>query len=259
MGSDRDLLFEQYSDYDFLKEQYRNGTLQGLDDYERELLEFCHDRDMREYLRENVWDKPIVLNSEGGVDWGKTKYQRGGQRHVIPEQQYYQPQQPRPTYQPIPQQPIMPQVTEQRFYYLYDDDGNLIKTERFVDDVKVVEAVYSYDKDDRLIEMAATSVLSGNTQKRYDYEYDSEGKLLRFWMDPGTGDSLYRTEHVYNDLGQIVEINTYAEYDSGEVFWIQHHTREYDADGNVIKEENYNIRIYSTFIFRNLNFTCDLS
>ena len=123
----------------------------------------------------------------------------------------------------------------------YDDHGNLIKTERFVDDVKVVEAVYSYDKDDRLIEMAATSVLSGNTQKRYDYEYDSEGKLLRFWMDPGTGDSLYRTEHVYNDLGQIVEINTYAEYDSGEVFWIQHHTREYDADGNVIKEENYTV------------------
>jgi hypothetical protein len=129
-GLDRDLLFEQYSDYDYLKEQYRNGTLQGLDDYERELLEFCHDRDMREYLRENVWEKPIVLNSEGGVDWNKTKFQRGGQRHVIPEQQYYQPQQPvyqqQPTYQPIPQQQIPPQVTEQRFYYLYDDDGNLI-------------------------------------------------------------------------------------------------------------------------------------
>jgi hypothetical protein len=130
-GLDRDLLFEQYSDYDYLKEQYRNGTLQGLDDYERELLEFCHDRDMREYLRENVWEKPIVLNSEGGVDWGKTKFQRGGQRHVIPEQQYYQPQQPvyqqpQPTYQPIPQQQIPPQVTEQRFYYLYDDYGNLI-------------------------------------------------------------------------------------------------------------------------------------
>ena len=40
------------------------------------------------------------------------------------EQPQYQPQQP--TYQPIPQQQITPQVTEQRFYYLYDDDGNLI-------------------------------------------------------------------------------------------------------------------------------------
>ena len=125
----KDLLFEQYSDYDFLKEQYRNGTLQGLDDYERELLEFCHDRDMREYLRENVWEKPIVLDSEGGVDWNKTRFQRSGQRYV-PEQNYqqtYQPVQPQPTYQPIPQQPqTPPQVTEQRFYYLYDDNGNLI-------------------------------------------------------------------------------------------------------------------------------------
>lgn len=125
-GSNRDLLFEQYSDYDYLKEKYRNGTLQGLDDYERELLEFCHDRDMREYLRENVWEKPIVLNSDGGIDWGKTRFQRSGQRHVLPEQEYYQPTyQPQPNYQ-TPPQPVMPQVSEQRFYYLYDDDGNLI-------------------------------------------------------------------------------------------------------------------------------------
>ena len=128
----KDLLFEQYSDYDFLKEQYRNGTLQGLDDYERELLEFCHDRDMREYLRENVWEKPIVLDSDGGVDWNKTKFQRSNKRCIIPEQQYPQPmqttypQQQPSVYPQFQQQSQMPQVNEQRFYYLYDDEGNLI-------------------------------------------------------------------------------------------------------------------------------------
>ena len=128
----KDLLFEQYSDYDFLKEQYRNGTLQGLDDYERELLEFCHDRDMREYLRENVWEKPIVLDSDGGVDWNKTKFQRSNKRCIIPEQQCPQPmqttypQQQPSVYPQFQQQSQMPQVNEQRFYYLYDDEGNLI-------------------------------------------------------------------------------------------------------------------------------------
>ena len=50
----KDLLYEQYLDYNYLREQYRKGQLPGIDAYERDLLELCHGRDMREYLRENV-------------------------------------------------------------------------------------------------------------------------------------------------------------------------------------------------------------
>lgn len=129
MYDNREMLFEQrMNDYNFLRELYRSGKIGGLDKYERELLEFCHNTDMPKYLKENVWDKPIVLDEDGKVDWCKTKFQskyRPSNEYYptmpqenpyehIPQQQYYQQ----------PQQP--PQVNEQKFYYLYDDNGNLI-------------------------------------------------------------------------------------------------------------------------------------
>ena len=127
----KDLLYEQYLDYDYLREQYRNGQLPGLDAYERDLLEFCHGRDMREYLRENVWEKPIVLNSDGGVNWNETKFRRGEpqSKQMISEEDYpkqYQTQYQQPIIPQAPQMPMQPTVNEQRFYYLYDDEGNLV-------------------------------------------------------------------------------------------------------------------------------------
>ncbi len=127
----KDLLYEQYLDYDYLREQYRNGQLPGLDAYERDLLEFCHGRDMREYLRENVWEKPIVLNSDGGVNWNETKFRRGEpqSKQMISEEDYpkqYQAQYQQPIIPQAPQMPMQPKVNEQRFYYLYDDEGNLV-------------------------------------------------------------------------------------------------------------------------------------
>ena len=128
----KDLLYEQYLDYNYLREQYRNGQLPGLDAYERDLLEFCHGRDMREYLRENVWEKPIVLNSDGGVNWNKTKFRRDEPqpKQMISDDDYYpkqyQPQYQQPMMPQAPQMPMQPTVNEQRFYYLYDDEGNLV-------------------------------------------------------------------------------------------------------------------------------------
>ena len=49
---------------------------------------------MREYLRENVWDKPIVLNDDGGINWNRTKFRREEpqQRRILSEEDYH-PQQ----------------------------------------------------------------------------------------------------------------------------------------------------------------------
>lgn len=122
MERDRDYLFEQrISDYNYLRELYRSGSFGGLNKYERELLEFCHNTDMPKYLKENVGDKPIVLNEDGSVNWAETRFS-GQQRAYIPsqpQQQMYYPQQ----YQT---RPMMPQVDERKFFYLYDDNGNLI-------------------------------------------------------------------------------------------------------------------------------------
>ena len=127
MKDNREYLFEQrMNDMDFLRELYRSGKIAGLNEYERELLEFCHNTDMPKYLKENVWDKPIVLNEDGSLDREKTlfKSSRLNEHETphYPQQQAYQ--QPQQTYQQPQTQ--MPRVNEQKFYYLYDDNGNLI-------------------------------------------------------------------------------------------------------------------------------------
>lgn len=122
MTDDRDMLFEQQmGDYNYLRELYRSGKIGGLNQYERELLEFCHNTDMPKYLKENVWDKPIVLNGDGSLNMEKTVYRSSKQELLAEQSTYQQPQMPaQQTYQP------MPPVTPQKFYYLYDDNGNLI-------------------------------------------------------------------------------------------------------------------------------------
>ena len=98
---ERETLFEQHlSDYNILKEMYQHGKIPNLSQQERELLEFCNSVDMREFLRENVWEKPIVLNEDGSVNHEKTLFKRKPQE--------------------------APQQEQQKFYYLYDDEGNLV-------------------------------------------------------------------------------------------------------------------------------------
>ena len=41
------------------------GKVPKLTDMERQILEFCHNRDMREFLREEFEKHPIILNEDG--------------------------------------------------------------------------------------------------------------------------------------------------------------------------------------------------
>ena len=111
-----DLILEGYMDYTHLKEMYQSGDIPSLNKHERELLEFCHGRDMRQYIKENVWDKPIVLNSDGSVNWEKTVFRSKKQE---PPRPLFETPQPK-------QQTETPQIDKQKFYYLYDDEGNLV-------------------------------------------------------------------------------------------------------------------------------------
>ena len=119
---DRDLLFEQHTDFNYLKELYRRGALGGLNSFERDLLQFCHDRDMRQYLKENVWDKPIVIDDDGNIDYSRTKFQSQTRQPIQTPLNTYNSCEPQVPQMPRPQQPI----SEQKFYYLYDDNGNLV-------------------------------------------------------------------------------------------------------------------------------------
>ena len=44
---------------------YAGGKKPKLNSFERQLLEFCHNRDMKEFLREEFEKHPIRLNDQG--------------------------------------------------------------------------------------------------------------------------------------------------------------------------------------------------
>ena len=47
--------------------RYKTGKIPKLNKAEREILEFCYSRDMKEFLREEFEKHPIVLNEDGGL------------------------------------------------------------------------------------------------------------------------------------------------------------------------------------------------
>jgi len=61
----KDELFER--DLEQLRLKYRMGQIPKINAAERGILEFCHQRDMKEFLREEFEKHPIVLDEDGGL------------------------------------------------------------------------------------------------------------------------------------------------------------------------------------------------
>lgn len=99
-------------DLDVLKEMYKQGKIQNLDEYEMALLKFCHGIDVKKCLKEEFEKHPITLTEDCEIDWSKTK--RHDEDNSNNVEQY------------INQKKKIEKPTEQKFYYLYDDDGNMI-------------------------------------------------------------------------------------------------------------------------------------
>jgi len=66
--TERDKIFEK--DLAALRLKYKTGQIPKINAAERQILEFCHDRDMIEFLREEFEKHPIVLDEDGGLVGG---------------------------------------------------------------------------------------------------------------------------------------------------------------------------------------------
>lgn len=74
LQNDKELLFEKNSSYDMLKQNYRNGKIPKLNEGERSILEFCHNTDMKTFLKDEFEKHPIVLDEDGGLVKEKSYY-----------------------------------------------------------------------------------------------------------------------------------------------------------------------------------------
>lgn len=55
------------SEFNMLKAQFRAGKISKINRAEREILEFCHGRDMVEFVREEFRRNPILYDEYGNV------------------------------------------------------------------------------------------------------------------------------------------------------------------------------------------------
>lgn len=62
---EKDALFEQ--NIALLKAKYRAGGVPKINGMERQILEFCHQRDMVEFVREEFRNNPILYNEHGDI------------------------------------------------------------------------------------------------------------------------------------------------------------------------------------------------
>lgn len=65
--------------YNTMKELYHSGKIPKLNEDEMDVLRFCHDRDMVQFLKEEFTRHPIVLDENGGLKYGNPfDKERGG-------------------------------------------------------------------------------------------------------------------------------------------------------------------------------------
>lgn len=95
------------------------------------------------------------------------------------------------------------------FHYSYDEDGNLIRKNEYIDDILLTYTVYEYDHDGQLI------------------------RLTNFGKD--SFDNLTEKEvivYTYNSDGKIISEKQSSSFGNGEI------TYEYDNYGKLIRKEN---------------------
>ena len=56
-----------YRDLESLRFRYRTGDIPKITEAEYDLLTFCHNRDMIQFLREEFEKHPIILDENGGL------------------------------------------------------------------------------------------------------------------------------------------------------------------------------------------------
>lgn len=61
--------YEQAFSLSNLRALYKAGKIK-LNESEKEILQFCHDRDMVQFLREEFERHPIILNEDGSLKYG---------------------------------------------------------------------------------------------------------------------------------------------------------------------------------------------
>ena len=71
MDENREILSEEQleglKEFELLKAKYRAGGVKKITSTEREILEFCHGRDMVQFIREEFRKNPILYDEYGNV------------------------------------------------------------------------------------------------------------------------------------------------------------------------------------------------
>jgi hypothetical protein len=112
-------------------------------------------------------------------------------------------------------------------YQLFDENGNL--TEGYNKNLTTPTIKYKYDSTENLIEKVNYNQ-NGSKNEIYTWEYDSNGRILKYVTYFSWSKRYYTDNYVYNEQGQNIEtydidkqgkkyrITTNKYYDSGELF-----------------------------------------
>lgn len=129
--------------------------------------------------------------------------------------------------------------------YEYDGNGNLIRTTQTTDELTIVIQEAAYDNNGNQLEEKTyyygDSIYDGSINVWHEYEYDSNGNEIkheiRNYNPDGSIDTWYGYE--YDSNGNETKYERKIYNNDGICFRYERYEKEYDNDGNIIKEIQY--------------------
>lgn len=129
--------------------------------------------------------------------------------------------------------------------YEYDSNGNLIRTIQTTDELTIVIQEAAYDNNGNQLEEKTynygDSIYNGSINVWHEYEYDSNGNKIkheiRNYNPDGSIDTWYGYE--YDSNGNETKYERKIYNNDGICFRYERYEKEYDNDGNIIKEIQY--------------------
>ena len=119
------------------------------------------------------------------------------------------------------------------YHYQYDEQGLLVKKISEYPLIGRQKETSCFYVDGRMSRMVVYDE-TGREAQCVDYEYDSDGLLIKEYMRPDSNSNMIRFTEYRNDNGLNVEATFYSVKEDGGAVLMRRVSRYYDSNGNLI-------------------------
>lgn len=139
--------------------------------------------------------------------------------------------------------PELPEIIYDAYLNQYvitecDENGNRVKETHYDDaECSILLCEVEYDENGNLTVQTLYNA-DGSIEEWYEYEYDKNGKTIKETVYNADDSIKYWIENEYDEYGIWIKANS---YDANGTNFVDYSLKEYDENGNLVKETIYGL------------------